>query len=135
MCPRCMCQSLVVSSVATEASPTMMLPIILYKFVVCSPLRIVKEPLVTLTPHLHLRTCTLELPKLPTREFFLGSETCPTFVRVHTYPSNILIQMYPVPTVLHTMFVTHQDRASIERLICTKPLTFWAHVICAPRVK
>jgi len=52
MCPRRMCQSLVVSSfsVAAEASLTIMLPVNLYKFAVRSLLRIIMEPLVTLTP-------------------------------------------------------------------------------------
>jgi len=27
--------------------------------------------------------------------------------------------------------VTHQDIASIERLVYTEPLPFWAHVVCA----
>jgi len=46
MCPRCICQSLVASSfsVAAEASPIIMLLITLYKFVVRSALRTVKEP-------------------------------------------------------------------------------------------
>ena len=46
-----MCQNLIVSSfVAAEVSPTIMLPVNLYKFSVRSPLRIVIEPLVTLIP-------------------------------------------------------------------------------------
>ena len=40
----------------------------LYKFVVRSSLRIIIEPLITLIPPSTLETCTLELPKLPTRE-------------------------------------------------------------------
>ena len=44
MCPRRMCQSLVVSSsVAAKASPIIMLHVTLYKFVVRSPLRIVMD--------------------------------------------------------------------------------------------
>ena len=31
--------------------------------------------------------------------------------------------------------IFHQDRASIIRLVNTEPLSFWAHVVCAPRVK
>jgi len=52
VCPRRMCQSLVVSSfsIAVEASPIIMLLVNLYKFSVPSPLRIIIEPLVTLIP-------------------------------------------------------------------------------------
>ena len=73
ICPRNMCQSLVVSSfsVAAEVSLTIMLSVNLYKFAIHSPLRIVIEPLVTLiTPsaieNLYLRA----FKRLPTREDF-----------------------------------------------------------------
>ena len=52
MCPRHMCQSLIVSSffVVAEASPIIMLPVNLYKFAIRSLWRIVMEPLITLIP-------------------------------------------------------------------------------------
>jgi len=31
--------------------------------------------------------------------------------------------------------VTHQDRASIKRLVCAEPVPFWSHVVWAPWVK
>jgi len=65
-----MCQSLVLSSfsVAAEVSPTIMLHVNLYKFVVRSLLRIIIEPLVTLIPPFAPENLILELPKLSTRE-------------------------------------------------------------------
>ena len=51
MCPRRMCLSPVASSffVAAEASPIIMFQVILYRFAICSFLRVIMEPLVTLT--------------------------------------------------------------------------------------
>jgi len=138
MCPRHMCQSLVVSSfsITAEASPIIMLPVNLYKFVVRSHLRIVMDPLVTLiaptSPPENLYPRAFKTPN--ESRFFFESETCRTLVRVRTCPSNILIRMLPMPTVLHGV-VSHQYRASIIRLMSTKPLPFWAQVIYAPRVK
>ena len=43
----------------------------MYKFTVHSPLRIIIESLVTLILHLHLKTYSLELPKLAMREILL----------------------------------------------------------------
>ena len=100
-CPRCICQSLVVSffSVVGEASPIIMLHVNLYKFVVRFPLRIVMKPLVTLIAssapeNLYPRASN-------ERRFFFKFETCRTFVRVRICPSNILIRMLLMPTVLH----------------------------------
>jgi len=83
MCPRCMCQSLVISSfsVAAEASPIIMLLVNLYNFDVRSPLRIVMEPLVTLIPPSAPENLYPRASKAPNeRRFFFKSETCRTFV-------------------------------------------------------
>jgi len=134
MCLRHMCQSLVVSSVAVEASLIMMFPVNLYKFVVCSPLRIVMEPLVILITPSAPENLYPRAFKAPNKRRFFKSGTCWTFVRVRTCPSNILTRMLPMLTVSHGV-VSHQDRASIIRLVSIEPLPFWAHVVCAPRVK
>ena len=105
MCPRRMCQSLIVSSfyVAAEASPIIMLPVNLYKFVVRSLLRIIIKPLVTLIAPSVPENLYPRAFKAPNgRRFFCKFGTCRTFVRVRTCPSNILIWMLPMPTVLHT---------------------------------
>jgi len=48
--------------------------------------------------------CTrkLVLTNFQREKFFFKPGTCRTFVRVRTYPSNILIRMLPMLTVLHT---------------------------------
>jgi len=69
-----------------------MFHVILHKFVVRSPLRIVMEPLVTLIPPSVTENLYLQAFKAPNkRRFFLKSETWCTFIRVQTCPSNILI--------------------------------------------
>ena len=89
-----------------------------------SPLRIIIEPLVTLIPPSAPENLYLRASKAPNeRRFFFKSGTCRTFVRVQTCPSNILIQMLLMLTVLHDV-VSHQDRASIIRLVSTEPLPF-----------
>jgi len=119
-------------SVAAEASPTIMLPVNLYKFDVHSPLRIIMEPLVTLIPPSAPENLYPRASKAPNeRIFFFKSGTCWTFVKVQTCPSNIPIQMLSMPTVSH-MVSLHQDKVSIIRLISTEPLSFWTHVVCAP---
>ena len=134
MCPRRMCQSLVVSSfsVAPEASGTIMISVNLYKFVVCSSLRIIMELLVTLISPSAPDNLYSQASKAPNeRKFFFKSGTCRTLVRVQSCSSNILIQMLLMPAVLHGI-VSHQDKASIIRLISTEPFSFWAHMVCTP---
>jgi len=133
MYPRRVCQNLVVSSfsVAAEASPTIMLSVNLYKFVVRFPLRIVMEPLITLIPPSTPENLYPRASKAPNeRRFFFKFGTCRTFVRVQTSASNILIRMLPMLTVLHMVSLP-----IMTELVSTEPLSFCAHVVCAPRVK
>ena len=69
MCPRRMCQSLVMSSIA-KASPITTLLITLYEFAIHSALRTAMEPLVTLKLHSCLSNCIPELPRLPREKVF-----------------------------------------------------------------
>jgi len=105
MCPIHMCQSLVVFffSVIAKVSPIIALSIIFYKFANQSSLRIIIEPLITLIPPSIPENLHFWVFKAPNeRRFFLKSRTSRTFMRVQTCPSNIFIQMLPMPTVLHT---------------------------------
>ena len=136
MCPRHMCQSLVASSfsVAMKASSITILLITFYKFVIHSALRTVMESLVTIRA-LSVLTCIHELPRLPMREgFFSGLERVS-----RPWVSSHVLKHLHVDTVysnyLRCIIVPHQDCASFKKLICAKPLLFWAHVICAPWVK
>jgi len=68
---------------------TMMLPIILYKFVICFPLRIIMELLVTLiSPSALENLHPWAFKALNERRFFLRSRICRMFVRIRTCPSN-----------------------------------------------
>jgi len=95
MCPRRMCQSHVAFSfsVAAKASPTIMLPIILYKLAIRSPLRIVIVPMVTLIPPSEPENLHPWASKtLIERRFFLRSGIWCMFVSVQICLSNILIR-------------------------------------------
>jgi len=133
MCPRRMCQSLAVSfSVTAETSPTMMLSIILCKFAVRSPLRIVMEPLVILILHLHMRTCALELPKLSTREDCSLDPERDKFMRARTCPSNILMRMLPMPTILHTTSLPIKTEPPSKDLYVLSTLFLGTCGMCTP---
>ena len=78
MCPRLMCQSLIVFSfyVIMEASPITTLPITLYKFIVRSVLRTVIEPLLIFrAPSVLEDLYSWPSKTLNERRFFLRSET------------------------------------------------------------
>ena len=105
MCPRRLCQSLIVFSfsIIAEASPIVMHHVNLYKFIVRSPLKIITEPLVTLIALFAPENLYPQTFKAPNeRRFFFKFGTYRTLMRVRTCPSNILIRMLLMPTVLQT---------------------------------
>jgi len=115
MCPRHMCQSLAVSSVATEASQITTLPITLHKFVVRYALRTVTKPLVA------LRALSVSVNLYPwafkasnERRFFLRSGTCLTSLSVHTRSSNIFMRILLIPAVLHGTLLPIRTMPTLE---------------------
>jgi len=112
-------------SAAAEASLIIIFFVNLYKFDVRSPLRIVMKPLVTLIAPSAPENLYPRASKAPNeRRFFLKSETYQTFVR----GSNLSIK-YPHMDVVDANSLTHgvvshQNRASIIKLISSEPLHF-----------
>jgi len=85
-----------------EASPIIALSMTLYKFVVCSTLRTVMEPLVTFRAPFISENLYPWVSKDPNeRTFFLRSGTCLTSLSVCTHSSNIFMRMLSIPIVLH----------------------------------
>jgi len=133
ICPRRMCQSLVMSfSVAMEASLITMLSITLYKFIVRSTLRTVMELLVTfrassVSENLHPWASKASNKK----KIFLRSGACITSLSILTCPLNIFMQILSISTVLHVASFPIRIVPPSKGSYMLKH-SFFGHVVCAP---